>query len=42
MTRTPEKTLEHRFIDLIDETADGQTEELTFSFSSVVVDIKFK
>ena len=34
MTRTPEKTLEHRFIDLIDETADGQTEELTFSFSS--------
>ena len=34
MTRTPEKTLEHRFIDLIDETTDGQTEELTFSFSS--------
>ena len=34
MTKTPEKLLETRFIDLIDETADGKTDELTFSFSS--------
>ena len=34
MTKTPEKLLETRFIDLIDETADSQTDELTFSFSS--------
>ena len=34
MTQALEKKLEHRFIDLIDETADSQTDELTFSFSS--------
>jgi len=34
MTQALEKKLEQRFIDLIDETADSQTDELTFSFSS--------
>ena len=34
MTQALEKKLEQRFIDLIDETADNQTDELTFSFSS--------
>ncbi len=34
MKKTLSKKLDTRFLDLIDETADGQTDQMTFSFSS--------
>jgi HK97 family phage major capsid protein/HK97 family phage prohead protease len=34
MKKTLTKKLVHRFVDLIDETSDSQTDQLTFSFSS--------
>ena len=34
MKKALEKKLVHRFVDLIDETSDSQTDQLTFSFSS--------
>ena len=34
MKKTLKKKLDVRFLDLIDETADSQTDEMTFSFSS--------
>ena len=34
MKKTLKKKLDVRFLDLIDETEDSQTDELTFSFSS--------
>ena len=34
MKKVLDKKLVHRFVDLIDETSDSQTDQLTFSFSS--------
>ena len=34
MKKTLSRKLDTRFLDLIDETADGQTDQMTFSFSS--------
>ena len=34
MKKALKKKLDVRFLDLIDETADSQTDEMTFSFSS--------
>ena len=34
MKKVLDKKLVHRFVDLIDEISDSQTDQLTFSFSS--------